>query len=111
MSPQQMPSVLHQVRNERIAQDAKWGQQDHPDVLPGWHIDDFDIPPQGVAKIRTDYRTKKGLLTYTDILIEELCEAVEAACDGNKVELRAELVQVAAVAVAWVEKLDREAAK
>lgn len=102
-------TVLDEVAAERQRQEAKWGQQDHPDVLPGWHVNDFDIPSQAVAKIRTEYRTKDGLLTYTDILIEELCEAVEAACEGNRVELRAELVQVAAVAVAWVEKLDREA--
>lgn len=108
MSEESVAEVLREVADERRRQEEKWGEQNHPDVLPGWHVDDFGIPTQEQAKRVTDVRAERGTLAYADILIEELCEAVEAACEGDKGELRAELIQVAAVAVAWVEKLDRE---
>ena len=45
-----------------------------------------------------------GRGTWQQILEEEVLEAYACASD---VELRAELVQVAAVAVAWIEAIDR----
>jgi len=45
--------------------------------------------------------------TWSHILSEEHSEAVEAAVRGNTSALREELIQVAAVAMAWVEDLDR----
>lgn len=51
---------------------------------------------------------KQGTGDYLGILHEEFLEAQVEALKGNKTALRTELIQVAAVAVAWVEKLDRE---
>lgn len=48
-----------------------------------------------------------GTGTWSDILVEELTEAIEA---DNDEDLRAELVQVAAVAVQWIAAIDRRTA-
>ncbi len=59
-----------------------------------------------VAKARTDERAADGTVEWLDILMEEVCEA---AAEDDHVTLRAELVQVAAVALSWVEDIDRKA--
>lgn len=43
-------------------------------------------------------------LTWTDIALEEFCEAVEAPDDEQR---RKELVQLAAVVFAWIEDIDK----
>lgn len=76
--------VFDDVNDERNRQDAKWGEQNHLDVV--WNA----------------------------ILMEEVGEASQevlttafgAAAKGHG-DLREELVQVAAVAVAWIEAIDR----
>jgi len=77
-----MEVVLADVRKERRSQESKWGRQSH------------------------------NVFVWLAILGEEIGEASEAAlehrlnrADGENV--RDELIQVAAVAVAMVEALDR----
>ena len=101
-----------EVLHERRAQD-KWGEQNHPDGTGA----DVREPVQGypftngmladAARLYTDQAAEYGRLTYADILREEFREALAEANPGR---LRAELVQVAAVAVAWVEAIDRRQA-
>lgn len=95
--------VLEDVRAERYAQDAKWGQQNHPDgtgpTIPTLNRADY-------ARRECDYAHQHGVGTWRHILEEEHAEAL-AERDPEK--LRAELIQVAAVAVAWVEAIDRRA--
>lgn len=100
--------VLDEVDWERIIQHAKWGEQDWPDAEST-----FKYWMGGASYYRdiTEARAKSGSLTYLDILLEEVAEAADEAKAGDKVALKAELIQVAAVAVAWVEKLNREAAQ
>ena len=69
--------VLDEVLGERANQTAKWGEQNHH-------------PERWLA-----------------ILMEEVGEAAEAALDDKYAHMRAELVQVAAVAVATIQSLDR----
>lgn len=97
-------SVLRAVAEEREAQDAKWGVQNHPDIYRSLY---YPIESAEKAKALTDVRAKVKQISYADILLEEVAEAIEAAMEGNKNALIDELVQVAAVAVAWVEKIDR----
>lgn len=68
---------LRDVLNERNKQDAKWGVQNH-------------TPMKWLA-----------------ILTEEVGEVAKAIIEGNHGDYRKELVQVAAVAVASIESLDR----
>lgn len=44
----------------------------------------------------------------TDVLLEEFGEVAKAKLDGNQSDLRKELIEVAAVAVRWIEMLDHE---
>lgn len=74
--------IVQQILDERARQDAKWGEQNH-----------------------NDYR-------YLAILTEEIGELAQAALEdefGGKHAgtLRDELIQAAAVALAWLECIDR----
>ena len=94
-------SVLSEIKAERARQDKKWGEQNYPDGTGysgelRWAADD--------ARRACDDAAKKGTLTWLHILTEETAEAFDEA-DQSK--LRKELIQVAAVAVAWVEAIDR----
>lgn len=100
--------VLLEVLAERKRQDEKWGQQNHPwiqDEGPDeWAPDWAFVYTEAEAKNLVDLRDKAGRLDYAGILTEEYHEAL-AADDIAKV--REELVQVAAVAVAAIESIDR----
>lgn len=73
--------VLRDVHLERHQQDEKWGEQNHEDSY------------------------------WLGILMEEVGESatdvIENTLDSHTARLREELVQVAAVAVAWIECIDR----
>lgn len=70
--------TLEGVHDERLNQDKKWGLQDHDDGY------------------------------WLAILTEELGEVATEIQNKDKQRLREELYQVAAVAVAWIEALDRK---
>lgn len=114
-------AVLHEVRCERDRQNAKWGEQNHPDVdqvlmnrpggcSPQRMAEEYEIPNATRAKFITDVRAARGECTWAAIAVEELAEAVEAAALGDTAALRTELVQVAAVAVQWIQAIDRRGA-
>ena len=93
--------VSDEVVDERIRQDEKWGEQNHPD---GTNSTFRSAAEQ--AKQVCDYHHRHGTGTWRHILHEEVCEAF---AESDPAKLRAELIQVAAVAVAWVEAIDRRA--
>ena len=105
--------VLNEVLAERVRQEEKWGEQNHPD---GTGPDVELETPYGnymeeladSHKNHTDFKAEYGGLTYKDIFLEEVFEAL---AEENPISLREELVQTAAVAVAWVEKIDRDKEK
>ena len=92
--------VLSDVIAERQRQHARFGWQSHPDGTGGELADFF----RAEAQRRCDELTVAGRLTWRAILAEEVAEAF-AETDQDR--LREELVQVAAVAVQWIEALDR----
>ncbi|MNW53170.1 hypothetical protein D3C74_307210 [compost metagenome] len=88
-----MDSAIQSVIHERARQDAKWGQQDHEPMA--W----------------------MGILGEE---FGELCEAVnetyfnngpEARKKGGYENMRTEAVQVAAVAISFIQALDRRYGK
>lgn len=104
--------VLWEVLNERDEQHHKWGEQNHPDGT-GPDVREsaasaMGAPTFGVladaARLYTEHAAEYGRLTWADILREEFREAL---AESDPERLRSELVQVAAVAVAWVEAIDR----
>lgn len=93
-------AVLDEIRVERENQDAKWGEQNHPDGTGGHgRLRDAD---QARRECKRQFAEGSG--TWLDILDEEVAEAY---AEDDPAKLRAELIQVAAVAVAWVEAIDR----
>lgn len=92
-------AVLDEIRVERERQDEKWGEQNHPDGTnlknDGWRTH---------AREQCQRAAAEGRVTWAHILQEEF---VEALAEVGPAKLRAELIQVAAVAVAWIEALDR----
>lgn len=104
-------SVLAEVRAERSRQDAKWGQQNHPDGTGPdveWLCTVFDTEATA-SELAQNFRAVcksngPDRDNYLDILLEEVAEAF---AEDDPARLRAELLQVAAVAVQWVEAIDR----
>jgi NTP pyrophosphatase (non-canonical NTP hydrolase) len=72
--------VFEEIDSERDRQDVKWGG------LPG-------------VQRRDDH-------TYAAVLGEEFGEVCKAWLERDTAALREELIQTAAVAVAWIEELD-----
>lgn len=96
--------ILADIAIERDQQDVKWGQQAHPDGTGDPALAAYAM----LAKQRTDDAAQSGVLTWMLILNEEFAEA---CVESDLSKLRAELIQTAAVAVAWVEDIDRRGAE
>lgn len=106
-------SILEEIELERIRQDKKWGEQNHID---GTGPDEMmtELPAyQNVMRVdhfahwaKLDCQRRGGEVpdTWSAILLEEVTEAME---QRDPAKLRAELVQVAAVAAQWIEAIDR----
>ena len=114
----ELAGVLREVRAERARQARKHGDQSHfPDgTAPDVILTDLPVYQNASAragdlaewaKARTQAASQdeggEGSVTFEHILTQEWAEAI-AECDPAK--LRAELIQVAAVAVQWVEAID-----
>ncbi|MGA8116881.1 MAG: hypothetical protein WCA46_24870 [Actinocatenispora sp.] len=92
--------VLTDLHAERVRQDERWGEQNHPDGTGGpGALDDL-----AVARETVEGNAARGAMTWRDILQEEVAEAF---AESDPVRLREELVQVAAVAAGWVQAIDR----
>lgn len=95
--------VIDHILGERDRQDEKWGPApdnflDRPDGTGEHRAKDAAF----LAQEMTDQAARAGLLTWALILNEEFREAL-AESDPEK--LYVELIQVAAVAVAWAETI------
>lgn len=88
-----------EVDTERQAQLAKWGDQHHPDGTGDQRWRDA----ANYVRREVDDAARSGNTTWRDILREEVFEAM---AESDPAKLRAELVQVAAVAQAWIADLD-----
>lgn len=95
--------VLEDIATERDRQEERFGEQNHPDGTGGWYLG------YRARAMRTmcDAATLAGCLKWRDVLLEEVYEAL---AESDPARLREELIQVAAVAAAWVEAIDRRAA-
>lgn len=94
--------ALLDVATERDYQDEKWGPApdnflDRPDGTGEQYTGRANL-----ARANADVSDRLGTLTWKDILNEEVWEAY-AESDPDK--LYVELIQVAAVAVAWAETI------
>jgi len=88
------------VANERKRQVEKWGVNDWPDGTGSM----FDAVEMQIAKASHDRALFDGSMTWRHILSEEVAEVFAESDDDA---IRRELIQVAAVAIQWVEAIDR----
>lgn len=90
--------IATEVLLEREQQDFKWGEQNWPQGSP--------LPSFVEAEYKRlcEEAAKAGTLSWRDILLEEV---YEFACETDVVKRRAELIQVAAVAIAAIGSIDR----
>lgn len=100
--------VLEDVRRERVAQRERYGlNETTPDGTGGAWLLPYtaDPAPAIEAKLRNDYMdyAEDAPVTWVHLLREEMAEAF---AETDPIRLRAELVQVAALAVSWCERLD-----
>ncbi|XVU25784.1 hypothetical protein ACQPZJ_01630 [Actinoplanes sp. CA-054009] len=94
--------VLAEIAAERAAQDEQWGEQNHPD---GTEFLSYWTDAQ-VAREASQKADAGGMLTWGHVLRE----VYEALAEAAPADVRHKLVQVAAVAVAWIEAIDRRTA-
>ncbi|MCK2242170.1 MULTISPECIES: hypothetical protein [unclassified Crossiella] len=95
--------TLAEIAAERGRQDKRFGEQNHRDGTGS--LDQVDLAR--IAKKWCEDSFGSGYGTWADVLAEEV---TEACAERDPAKLRAELVQVAAVAVAWIEAIDRRKA-
>lgn len=111
--------ILAAIIVERERQDARWGEQNHADVDPvltgregGCSVqrmaEECGVPTPNRARSHLHAAVAEGAPTWALILVEEVAEAIEAATlaaqgKGPEEAVDAELIQCAAVLVAWVE--------
>jgi len=91
--------ILGAIVSERRRQDEKHG-------FPIHRIDGSsnDYENRSIEAHRlTDLHTREDRLTWADVLLEEVYEAL---AEENPDKLRAELIQVAASAMKWIEAID-----
>lgn len=90
--------ILGEINAERFRQIEKFGEQHREDG-----VDPHLRYIADNARKSCQAHEAKGGATWNDVLSEEYYEAVT---ETDQAKLRAELVQVAAVCVAWVEDID-----
>ncbi|MBI1291837.1 hypothetical protein GC173_11425 [bacterium] len=107
--------IAEEAGAERRRQDAKWGKQSYPSIHPllvgRWPeriCGEYEIPSPNRAQALCDGSAQAKKLTWSDILVEEIAEAVGAPSDADR---RKELVQCLAVTMAWIADIDERAAE
>lgn len=111
--------AIGMVMAERARQRGRWGEeQPHPlvvktDVTAPEASDLYTLPSAHEARARLAGFVKHGGVTFTDILLEEVAEAVEASALHGELadESLGEWVQVTAVALQMVETILRRRAR
>lgn len=100
--------LVWEVIEHRKAQDDKHGDYNskhQQQLLTVISREEYGLPSEANAKQRTDDAMMTEQLTFGHILTEELCEVIEAKDEAAR---REELIQVAAVALQWIEAIDRK---
>lgn len=97
--------VLQDITDERERQDAKHGAAagGPGHALPdGTSTETFSMLRDAYQRL-CQHAAGEGVVTWSDIFLEEVYEAMAEEDDDP---LRKELIQVAAVCVAWVQDID-----
>lgn len=101
-------NVFVDLSKERLRQDEKHGPVDDVLGIPDGTSRDQFRERSAWASDACENAMARGYLTWRHILLEEVYEAL---VEEDPERLRRELIQVAAVAVRWVEVLDERKAR
>ena len=111
-TPARTRAVLELVFAERQSQEARYGEANlstqsgtGPDVrwlLPYTTRSAVSIQ-HDLRDYYEDFEEETGSITWLHLVREEICEAFQ---ESDPVRLAEELIQVAALCVSWVERLD-----
>lgn len=110
--PAGMAAIMDQVRQELAVIRERWGEQNHPDRAPQGRLvsaaEDFMRQEEAnAARTRCEKANDQKRPGWDLIFLEEVREAL---AETHPDKLRAELVQVAAVAVQWIDCINRRQA-
>jgi hypothetical protein len=92
--------IAEEVLKERLRQHELWGVQNWPDGTHRFADDTLILSQRAFNK----HFEKLGTITWRDILHEEI---LEVFAEKDPAKIRAELVQVCAVAAQWISAIDR----
>jgi hypothetical protein len=95
--------ILGEIQAERDRQDERWGEQNHPDGTGSPVQQDI----ARMCRQACQEAAARGEVTWRLISDEEHAEAM---AESDPLKLRAELIQDAAVKVAWIAAIDRRLA-
>lgn len=96
--------VLDEVAEERARQDARWGEQNHSDAAG---YGDIDLVKSAMEARQVNQKLIQAkTMSWAAILGEEVAEVFDELNVDDK-NLREELIQTAAVCVAWIQAIDR----
>jgi hypothetical protein len=102
--------IFDQVSEELDRQLVKWGVQNHPCFDPLLTSTNalrrdlwYEMPTEERAKFLCTIAEKKGYLSWTQILVEEVAEVI---AESDECKRRVELIQCIAVLVSWIECID-----
>jgi hypothetical protein len=95
--------IVEKVRQERLAQDKKWGKQDHPTGTGETCISRsiFGLSAD-FARELCDGAAEVGRLTWSHIILEEIAEALE---ESDPMDLEIEVIQCIAVLCGMLENM------
>ena len=105
-APLELNDILLMIGQERKRQDTKFGEQNHHDVRPGVLASSAEEDANLMKSVcESDF--KNGRANWAIVLLEEVFEAIAEGAKGDTQALKTELVQCAAVCVAWVQAIER----
>ncbi len=106
--------LMNAIDRERQRQEAKFPGQVLPATVvqanPGWLYADNAKWACSHAGVSFEENAKEMCDSRPDwsrVLVEEVSEAISAAGRGDAEHTKEELIQVAAVAIRWIEAIDR----
>lgn len=110
----EVSNILEKIYKEVEAQHEKWGRQNHPFITRTERVEltsdqvckRYCIPTETQARDSVETQAKAGELTFADILLEEVSEAISAKSVTDTIT---ELIQVAAVCVSAIDSIQRNA--
>lgn len=110
-----MENIFKEFMDERVRQDEKFGEQNIPcldqtllnrenSCTAERMCEEYEIPTESRAKQLCETAMQLDSITYAHIASEEFSEVVSAL---DPVTRRKELIQLGAVVLGWIEKIDR----